>query len=238
MTDTDPTITDLVTRLEKLELASNNLSDHPTRNTHGLVFRKGTGPYDPPVIPHKLSTEISEICQKGGAEEEEKEKLKVSTKLPLCELPKFSGQDFPSFLAKFARFLRLSGLLPANDQTKKDWLIQACGSNVYEIFEKIVEDAHADLEVVLTRLGEVFPALENDLTIRKKIATLPPLRCGPDPSQWQLFCSSSKIWCANFHHKLSLTKINCLHSFPSCTPKLSQKFVQKGFGEAKQRRLG
>jgi len=72
MTDTDPTITDLVTRLGKLQLASNNLSDHPTLNTHGLVFRKGTEPYDPPVIPHKLSSNISEICQKGEVEEEEK----------------------------------------------------------------------------------------------------------------------------------------------------------------------
>jgi len=117
MTDTDPTIADLVARLEKLELASNNLSDHPTLNTHGLVFRKGTGPYDPQVILHKLSTNISEICQKGEVEEEEKEKPKVSTKLPLCELPNFSGQDFPSFLAKFARFMRLSGLQPADDKT-------------------------------------------------------------------------------------------------------------------------
>jgi len=144
MTDADPTITDLVTRLEKLEVASNNLSDHPTLNTHGLILRKGTGPYDPPVMPHKLSTNISDICQKGDVEQEEKEKPEVSTNLPLCELPKFSGQDFPSFLAKFAN---------------KDWLIQACDSNVYEIVEKIVEDAHADLEVALTRIGEVFPAL-------------------------------------------------------------------------------
>jgi len=60
----------LVTRLEKLEFASNNLSDHPTLNTHGLVFRKGTGPYAPPVIPHKLSTNNPEICQKGEFQEE------------------------------------------------------------------------------------------------------------------------------------------------------------------------
>jgi len=120
MKDTDPTITDLVIRLETLELASNNLSDHPTLNTHSLVFRKGTGPYDPPVIPHKFSTNFPEICQKGEVEEEEKEKPKVSTKLPLCELPKFSGQDFPSFLAEFARDMRLSGLQPAHDQRKTD----------------------------------------------------------------------------------------------------------------------
>jgi len=70
MTDADPAITDLVTRVEKLEVLRNNLSDHPTPNTHGLVFRDGTAPYEPPVIPHKLSTNIREICQKGEVEEE------------------------------------------------------------------------------------------------------------------------------------------------------------------------
>ena len=126
-----------------MKLASANISDHPTVNTPSLVFRKGNGPYDPPVILQKLSTNISEICQKGEVEDEEREKPKVSTKLPLCELPKIYGQDFPEFVAKFARFLRLSGLQPADDQTKTDWLIQACDSNVYEIVEKIVEEAHA-----------------------------------------------------------------------------------------------
>jgi len=44
-----------------------------------------------------------------------------------------------------------------------------CDSYVYEIVEKIVEEAHADLEVVLTRIGEGFPALGNYFTVRKKI---------------------------------------------------------------------
>jgi len=60
------------------------------------------------------------------------------------------------FLARFARFLRLSGLQPAEGKTKTDWLMQACDTNVYEIVEKVVEEAHADLEVVFTRIGEVF----------------------------------------------------------------------------------
>jgi len=83
--------------------------------------------------------------------------------------------------------LRLSGYQPANDQSKTDWLIQACDFNVYEIVEKIVEDASADLQIVQTSIGEVLIALENGLTIRKKIETLPPLPCKPDPSHLAAF---------------------------------------------------
>jgi len=131
--------------------------------------------------------------------------------LPLCELPKLSGQEFPSFLAKFARFLRLSGLQPADDQTKTDFLIQACDSYVYEIVEKILEDAHADLEVVLTRIGKVFPALENDLTVCKKIETLPPLPYGPDPSQLAFFLLEfEKLVCKYLMRSLT-NQIACTH---------------------------
>jgi len=111
--------------------------------------------------------------QKGQVEEKEKEKPKVSTTLPLCELSKLSGQDLPSFLTRYASFLRLSGLQPADDQTQTDWLIQACDSNIYEIVEKIVEEAHADLEFVLTRIGNVFLPWKMISPFAKKLRPYP-----------------------------------------------------------------
>ena len=79
-------------------------------------------------------------------------------------LPKFSGQDLPSFVDKFARFLRLSGLQQMSDQVKTDWLIQACEPQVYKIVVNTVKESQEYLEASLTKLGEIFPALENDLT--------------------------------------------------------------------------
>ena len=108
-------------------------------------------------------------------------KFPPSLKLPACELPKFSGQYFPSLEDKFARFLRLSGLQQMSDQVKTDWFIQACEPQVYKFVVNTVKESQGDLEVSLTKLGEIFPTLENDLTLRKKIEALPPLPYGPEP---------------------------------------------------------
>ena len=169
-----PSLHDLVERLERLEIAS---------TTASTAARRSQGPYDPPVIAPTLHTAISEICQKDEAQIDEPMKLPPSLKLPTCEMPKFSGQDFPSFVDKFARFLRLSGLQQMSDQVKTDWLIQACEPQVYKIVVNTVKESQGDLEASLTKLGEIFPTLENDLTLRKKIEALPPLPYGPEPPQ-------------------------------------------------------
>ena len=39
----------------------------------------------------------------------------------------------------------------------------------------------------MTKSGEIFPTLENDLTLRKKIEALPQLPYGPDPPQVATF---------------------------------------------------
>jgi hypothetical protein len=46
---------------------------------------------------------------------------------------------------------------------------------------KVLKDNENDLERSLRALGEIFPTLENDLTIRKKIESLQPLGYAPEP---------------------------------------------------------
>ena len=83
-----PILHDFVERLERLDIAS---------TTTSTAARRSQGPYDPAVIAPTLHTAISEICQKNEAQIDEPMKLSPSLKLPTCELPKFSGQDFHSF---------------------------------------------------------------------------------------------------------------------------------------------
>ena len=102
---------DLIDRLEKLEIASTAPST--------IAQRKEFGPYDPPVLPPTLKATISEICQQDEVDQEQFP-TRSNPKLPQIDLPKFSGTDFPTFVEKFARFLRLSGLNFASDLVKTD----------------------------------------------------------------------------------------------------------------------
>ena len=70
-----------------------------------------------------------------------------------------------------------------SDQVKTDWFIQACEPQVCKIVVNTVKESQGDLEASLTKLGEIFPTLENDLTLRRKIKALPPLPRGPEPPQ-------------------------------------------------------
>ena len=84
-------------------------------------------------------------------------------------------------MEKFARFLRLYGLNFASDLVKTDWLAQACEPGVYKITTNVIKETGSNLEETLKRLGEIFPTLENDLTIRRKIESLPTLGYAPEP---------------------------------------------------------
>ena len=81
----------------------------------------------------------------------------------------------------FARFLRLSGLNFASDLVKTDWLAQACEPENYKITTNVIKETGSNLEETLKRLGEIFPTLENVLTIRRKIESLPTLGYAPEP---------------------------------------------------------
>ena len=90
-------ISDIVERLEKLEIHSQSSS----------ISRKlQSGPYDPPPVPVTISTSIAEICNTPEGVSEEQ--YHQNSKLSHCEMPKFDGNDFEYFVERFARFLRLS----------------------------------------------------------------------------------------------------------------------------------
>ena len=109
---------------------------------------------------------------------------KVSAKLPPIPLPVFDGSDLETFLKDFERWLRLSGVEGCSEAFQLDWLIQCSTSKVKKIVEKFVEGSKSQsLESVLLSLAELFPRLENDLTLRESLERLPPLPYGPEPSQ-------------------------------------------------------
>jgi len=91
-----------------------------------------------------------------------------------------------------------------------------------------VEDGQAELEVVLTRMGEFSPALQNDLTIRQKIETIPSLPYGPDPSQLAAFL-------------FKFENFVCKPSAPAFTDQdrlaLISKFHPKTFAEIRSERI-
>ena len=139
-----PSMQELIDRLEKLEIASTAPSTIPQR--------KEFGPYDPPVPPPTLKATISEICQQDEVDQEQFPK-RGNPKLPQIDLPKFSGTDFPTFVEKFARFLRLSGLNFAFDLVKTDWLAQACEPGVYKITTNVIKETGSELTRAIATRG-------------------------------------------------------------------------------------
>ena len=79
----------------------------------------------------------------------------ISTKLPSIPLPNFDGNDFDSFCKELFRFMRLSNLAQADDQTKLDWLIQALSPKLRKILESILERT-SEFDVVIVELDKVF----------------------------------------------------------------------------------
>ena len=104
-----------------------------------------------------------------------------TTKLPTIDLPKFDGNDFEEFLKRWHRWLRLSGLQAETDQSKCDWLIEACVPKVRKLVETVVDQHDCDLICVLKSLSNLYPKLENDLTLRARLEKITPLPANPDP---------------------------------------------------------
>ena len=180
-----------------------------------------------PLQP-RLIRALLEIDQGWGKEHLENvvrlyPKVPPSLKLPTCELPNFSGQDFSSFVDKFARFLRLSGLQHISDQFKIDWLIQACEPQVYKIVVNTFKQSEGDLETSLTTLGDIFPTLEKDLKLRKKIEALLPLPCGPEPPQVATFLLEFE----NLAHKLTANAWTDQDKLLALISKIHQKRSKK-----------
>ena len=107
---------------------------------------------------------------------------KVSAKLPPVPLPVFDGGDLELFLKEFERWLRLSGVQSCPESFQLDWLIQCATPKLRRIVEKLVEE-QPRLESVSLSLSQLFPRLENDLTLRESLEKLSPLPQAPEPSQ-------------------------------------------------------
>ena len=106
----------------------------------------------------------------------------VQSKLPPVTLPTFDGSDLESFLKDFERWLRLSGVDKCSESFQLDWLIQAASPKVKRIVERVVEE-EGNLEKVLESLAELFPRLENDITLRDALDRIPQLSPTPEPAQ-------------------------------------------------------
>ncbi len=107
----------------------------------------------------------------------------LQSELPPVTLPTFDGSDLDYCLKRWHRWLRLCGLVQAPDQAKLDWLVEACTPKVQKLVEKVVEDSNNNLHHVLLKLEELFPRLENDITIRGNLEKIPQLPANPEPSQ-------------------------------------------------------
>ena len=100
--------------------------------------------------------------------------LGTAARLPPVTLPSFDGQDLEGFLREVLRWLRLSQLTTAEDQVKLDWLYQACTGKVKRILDGILEK-ETHFESVLERLAELFPKVENTISVRQLLQKVPPL---------------------------------------------------------------
>ena len=106
----------------------------------------------------------------------------MSAKLPPVPLPTFDGSDLESFLNEFERWLRLSGVEGAPTSFQFDWLVQCTVPKFRKVVERVVEE-HKDWEPLLLALAELFPRLENDLTLRVSFEKLPSSPFSPEPAQ-------------------------------------------------------
>ena len=106
----------------------------------------------------------------------------ASTKLPAIALPSFGGMDFEFFCKEFFRFMRLSSLTLADDQTKNDWLVQAFQPKLRKILESILEK-ESKFDLVMEELANVFPKVENSISLRQQLSRVPQLASKVSPAE-------------------------------------------------------
>ena len=107
--------------------------------------------------------------------------LHTQSKLPALPVPSFDGSDLEVFLKEFQRWMRLSGVEVASEKVQLDWLLQACTPKVKRLVEKVVEEKVCMGDVLRT-LEDLYPKLENDISLRSSIEKVPSLPANPDPA--------------------------------------------------------
>ena len=181
-----------------------------------------SGESSTPFAPRStVETKISKLTGTLTAEPET-EHQKVTTKLPSVKLPEFSGQDFEEFLDDFQRWLRMTNVQKEPQETKLDWLLEACTAKTKPIVKKLIRDS-IELGEVLTAMSKLFPKLDNDLTLRAKLEKVPSLAHNCEPAQVaQLFLELEELMV-----KMSKGAMSDQEKFIMLTKKIHPKTYQE-----------
>ena len=158
----------------------------------GTSFHDSPTPFAPRST---IESKIAKISKKhDDSEKSEKDsEQKVSTKLPMVKLPEFSGADFEEFLDDFQRWLRMTNVMNEPNETKMDWLLEACNGKTRPIVKKLIQES-ISLDQVLHAMSKLFPKLDNDLTLRSKLDKIQTLQHNCEPSQVaQLFLEMEEL---------------------------------------------
>ena len=83
---------------------------------------------------------------------------------------------------QFERWTRLTGVSGAPDSIKIDWIVQHSALQHRPILQKLSKNT-CTLENFVIRLGTLFPKVENDVSLRTKIAQIPPLQKSGQPQE-------------------------------------------------------
>ena len=153
----------------------------------------------------------------------------VQSRLPTISPPVFDGTDFEQFCKEFLRFLRLTGVLSADNLTKKDWLIQSCSPKVKKVVETLAERVES-FEELLEEIDKVFPKVENSVSLKAQLSKIAPLNRDPSPADVEhLFLEVETIF-----SKLSIGAMSdedkLLTLVSKVSPQSCKKSVQKGVG--------
>lgn len=99
--------------------------------------------------------------------------------------PMFNGSDFNTFLKRYRRWLKLSGMESLDEETNRAWFLNSMEANVIEVVEAIYERT-TTLEALLQQVAVVFPTYTTDLTLRAEISKLPVLVKNPEMEDCEL----------------------------------------------------
>jgi len=147
-----------------------------------------------PFTPQSSIKKRIESFQGGKFSGQSDGKDNVSSKLPAVPLPTFDGSDLDGFLKEFDRWMRLTGMHDSSSQMQLDWFVQACTPKVKKLVEKVVEE-QGTLVGVLQKLEDLFPKLENDISLRSLVDKMPQLPANPDPATVaQLFVEIEEVF--------------------------------------------
>ena len=168
----------------------------------GTSFESST-----PFAPRStIETKISKIASMHKKDEEKFEsetEQKIMTKLPMVKLPEFAGQDFEEFLDEFQRWLRMTNVIKEPQETKIDWLLEACSNKIRPMVKKLVQESTTMSEILLG-MSKLFPKLDKDLTLRSKLDKIQPLVQNAEPSQVaQLFLEMEELMTKMSHGAMS-----------------------------------